>query len=66
MPAQMIDTFGIQDFSFKENAAIFKMTGRRKIHLFSQLCVQHEKKFSFVEKVILSGFNVYEESILCI
>ena len=51
MPGQMTDTFGIWDFSFKENTAISKMTGRRKIHLFSELRVQHEKKkLSFVEK----------------
>ena len=47
----MIDTFGMQDFSFKENAAIFKMTGRHKIHLLSQLRVQHEKNFTLSKKV---------------
>ena len=37
------------------------MTGRRKIQLFSQLLVQHEKKLSFVEKKVFPVVSICTE-----
>ena len=45
----MIDTLGIQSFSFEETATVFKVTGRRTIQIFLHSCIinmKHKQLFN--------------------